>query len=448
MRTFKIETLGCKVNEYESAYYIQQLEEAGFRMAEEGEPADVLVINTCTVTNTAAAKSRRKIGRLRRENPGAISAACGCYVQVSSPEERQALGVDLLIGAAHKDELAERIISALDERDGKQPDNAKVKAKKEGKSLDLVEEAQDLTRFESMPIGHFEGQHRAFLKIQDGCNQYCAYCQIPLARGPERSQIPADVIESAKHLAQSGHQEIVLTGIHTGRYHFRDTNLTQLLAMLLEETPENVCYHLSSIEITEVTDELLDLMEKNPRILPHLHIPIQAGDDRTLARMKRPYTTEYFKTRLEEIRRRIPRISISTDVITGFVGETDDEFETTVQTLKDCAFSFLHVFPYSRRKGTAADSMTGFVPGPVSKQRADVLLDLSKTLREADMKRFDCVEALIEREDPHQPGVYIGYSAQYHPVAVCSKMPLSGRIDVRISEIDGGRYVGRMEESK
>ena len=297
-----------------------------------------------------------------------------------------------------------------------------------------------------MPIGHFEGQHRAFLKIQDGCNQYCAYCQIPIARGPERSQIPADVISSAKLLAENGHQEIVLTGIHTGRYHFRETNLAMLLAQLLEETPNDVCYRISSIEITEVTDELLDLMAANPRVLPHLHIPIQAGDDRTLARMKRPYTTKQFLDRLGEIREKVPHISISTDVITGFVQESDDEFEQTVQTLKACAFSFLHVFPYSRRKGTAADAMTGFINGTIAKERTDRLLELSRELREQDMNRFDYAQVLVERAYDKEPHVYLGYTSQYHPVQIYSEIPLKGRVDVKINGITDGHYTAVLKE--
>lgn len=424
MKTFEIETLGCKVNEYESAFYTDQLEKAGYRRKEEGETADLLLINTCTVTNTAAAKSRRKINRLKRENPEAFVVVCGCYAQMLDGRARQALPADLVIGASHKNELIEQI----------------EKARKQKEPLILVEESRDLTRFESMPIGTFEGQHRAFLKIQDGCNQFCAYCQIPLARGPERSQVPEEVIASARKLADAGHLEIVLTGIHTGRYRFRQTDLADLLEMLLEQTPETVCYRLSSIEITEVNDRILALMEKNPRILPHLHIPIQAGDNRTLARMKRPYSVEQFKQRLEEIRRRIPDISISTDVICGFVQESDDEFETTVQTLKDCRFSFLHVFPYSRRAGTAADSMSGFVDGNTVKARTERLLALSRELRKQDMKRFVSSQMLIERPDPSRPGWYLGYTSQYQPAQIYSKTVLSGRINVRMIESENERY--------
>lgn len=427
MKYFELETLGCKVNEYESAFYTEMLEKAGYQSIEKSlDPnasADLIVINTCTVTNTAAAKSRRRIGRLRREHPKAFVVVVGCYPQTLSKEERQALDVDLILGAAHKNELVTRVQEAM-----------------AGHKQDLVENIADLTQFEDMPIGSFEGQHRAFLKIQDGCNQYCTYCQIPLARGPERSQIPEKVIESAQNLAAHGHLEIVLTGIHTGRYHFRQTNLVDLLKMLLDATPLEVCYRLSSIEVTEVSDDLLDLMAQNPRILPHLHIPIQAGDDRTLARMHRPYTVAQFQARLAAIRQKVPNISISTDVITGFVGESEEEFETTKQTLQNCGFSFLHVFPYSRRKGTKADQMDGFVNGVIIKERTNALLALSKQLRQTDMKRFDVSQMLVEREDPNHPHWYIGYTSQYHPVEIQSDIPLQGRIEVQLTPMDNERY--------
>ncbi len=430
MKTFEIETLGCKVNEYESAFYSEQMEKAGFVKAAPDQSADVLIINTCTVTNTAAAKSRRKAARLRRENPGALCVLVGCYAQTLDEDERKESGADLIIGAAHKDQLAAKVLEAMDA----------------GKQMDLVENAQDLTEFESMPIGVFEEQHRAFLKIQDGCNQYCAYCQIPLARGPERSQMPEKVIESAKALADAGHLEIVLTGIHTGRYSFRGTNLAALLEQLLEHTPEDVCYRISSIEITEVSDELIDLMQRNPRILPHLHIPIQAGCDITLARMKRPYTVDQFEARLEKIREKLPQISVSTDVMTGFAGETEEEFETTVQTLKDCRFSFLHVFPYSRRKGTAADLRNDFVDPRTAKERADQLIELSKQLRKQDMERFDTATVLIERPDKHRPGYFAGYTEQYHPISVRSETPRSGRVKACIETTDGERLIALAED--
>lgn len=426
--TFDIITLGCKVNEYESQFYKEQMEKLHLQPKTDHTPADVVIINTCTVTNTAASKSRQKIRKARKENPDAILAVVGCYAQTMEEEIRRDLQADLLIGAAHKNEIALQVAKLLEK-------------KKADVALERIENIVD---FESMPIGAFEGQHRAFLKIQDGCNQYCAYCQIPLARGPERSQMPSQVVEIAKSLADKGHLEIVLTGIHTGRYSFRKENLAQLLKELLEATNENVCFRISSIEITEVSDELLDLMASNPRILPHLHIPIQSGCNATLHRMKRPYTIEQFKERADYIRSKVPNVSISTDIICGFPQESDEEFEQTIQNLDDISFSFLHVFPYSRRKGTVADEMEGHVHPQTAKQRASRLLQLSDELRKRDMARFDEVEVLVEREDPHHPGIYTGYTKQYHPARIKSLHPLEGRILLDHPEIEDTAYLYEM----
>lgn len=428
---YDIVTLGCKVNEYESRYYAEQLESLGLENAQNhpGKPADVVVINTCTVTNTAARKSRQKIRRARKENPEAVCVVIGCYAQTMEEQTRKELEADLLIGASSKSRLKALVKEELEHRH----------------QISLVQDIDEICDFEAMPIGTFEGQHRAFLKIQDGCNQYCAYCQIPLARGPERSLIPQDVVSIARKLAEQGHKEIVLTGIHTGRYHFRHDNLVSLLKMLLEEVDENVDFRLSSIEITEVSDELIELMQSNPRLLPHLHIPIQAGCDQTLQRMKRPYTMKYFKKRIAEIREKIPEISISTDVIAGFVGETEQEFQTTRDNLEALQFSFLHVFPYSRRAGTAADAMSGFVDPAVAKARTDELLALSAKLRHKDMERFDEVEVLVERPG-NEPDTFSGYTRQYQPVLIESKVPLQGRIKAKVSGIEKGVLRARVLE--
>lgn len=427
---FKLITLGCKVNEYESEFYQEQMQKKGFSKANEGESADVCIINTCTVTNTAAKKSRQKIHRARRENPGAMIVVVGCYAQTMEDEIREALEADLVVGAVHKNQLADLIAQKL----GNEEKQQEV----------LVEDILHVMDFENMPIGHFEDQQRAFLKIQDGCNQYCSYCQIPLARGFERCAIPEEVIQTAKNLSEKGHQEIVLTGIHTGRYHFRGLKLAGLLKRLLEETPQNMKYRISSIEITEVDDELIKLMKENDRILPHLHIPVQSACDATLKRMNRPYTVEEFKDRLDEIRKAVPEISVSTDVIAGFVQESDEEFETTRANLEEMGFSFLHVFPYSRRKGTKADSMTGFVPDDEIKRRTRVLLKLSDELRKADMERFSEAEMLVE----HQAGEnrYTGYTANYQPVVVISQKPVEGRIRIKVDEIRDGQLIAQVKE--
>lgn len=420
---FTITTLGCKVNSYESNYYKEQLEKHGHQMVEVNSPCDVCIINTCTVTNTAAAKSRQKIHSLKKSHPNALIVVVGCYVQHANQTERENLDVDLIIGANHKNELVMRIEELL----------------KDHVRKDLVEDIRDFTSFEEMPIHVYESKHRAFLKIEDGCNQFCSYCAIPYARGRQRSLSKEKVIEIAQSLSDKGHYEIVLTGIHTGRYQDGDTTLAKLLKELLEKTDERVQYRISSIEITEVDDELIELMKQTTRICRHLHIPIQSGCNETLQRMNRPYTIEEFQQRLDHIRKEIPDISISTDVIVGFVQESEEEFETTYKNLQDCAFSFLHVFPYSKRNGTAASRMKGEVHGSIIKERVNKLLALSNKLRQKDMERFTDLEVLIEKQD--QDGVYHGYCQQYHPVKIYSDVPLATRIHVTWDEIKDHTYI-------
>ena len=242
-----------------------------------------------------------------------------------------------------------------------------------------------------------------------------------------------------KELEEKGHQEIVLTGIHTGRYKDNDIDLACLLKLLLENT-QNVYFRISSIEITEVSDELIELILKEPRICHHLHIPVQSACDETLQRMNRPYTIEEFKNRISKIRSQISDISISTDVITGFVMESDEEFETTYQNLKEIEFSFLHVFPYSKRDGTKAASMKGEVHGTIQKERTSKLLELSKELRQKDMERYPNITVLIERKEGN---TYFGYTHQYHPARIESDTILSGRILTSWDTIENGTYIVR-----
>lgn len=415
---FSITTLGCKVNAYESRYYAQKLEELGFQEAD--HDLDVCIINTCTVTNTAAAKSRQMIHRARKHNPQARIVVVGCYAQTAEEEEKQKLQADLIIGARHKNELADRILALME-----QDISADLTSQEEGAG------------FESMPIQRFEGRNRAFLKIQDGCNQFCSYCAIPFARGRERSIRMPEALQLVQELEAAGHREIVLTGIHTGRWQGENgEDLADLLEAMLQVT-KDVTFRISSIEITEVTDRLIGLLAAEPRMMPHLHIPLQSGSDSVLERMNRPYTVAEFGKRLEQIRQAVPDISISTDVICGFVQETDGEFEEMMDTIRRFRFSFLHVFPYSQRQGTKASRMGPPVDGSVAKQRAARLLALSKELRAADMARFDRETVLIEQG---QNGEYTGYTRQYHPVLIRSDRQLEGRITGNLRP-ENGRYI-------
>lgn len=420
--TYRMETLGCKVNEYESQYYASQLEKAGWKPVAPGEQADLVVVNTCTVTNTAAAKSRQRLHKMKKENPQARLVLVGCYAQSLSEEQRKNLGVDLIIGARHKKELAQLAAGLMGDHS----------------LVDVVEDASQPQEFEAMPIERFARQHRAFLKIEDGCNQFCSYCAIPLVRGRERFLPFEQAITQAQALAKAGHEEIVLTGIHTGRYFSQGLKLADLLKALLENTPKNVKYRISSIEITEVDEDLIEVLAKSPRLLKHLHIPIQAGSDATLARMKRPYTVAQFQEHLEHMRQMVPELSVSTDVIAGFVQESEEEFEETCRTLEQCRFSFLHVFPYSRRDDTKAAAMSGHLDPALIKERARKLLKLSEKLRQKDMERFDQLEVYMERS---RKGGYMGYTSQYHPIWIESDLPLQGRLTTGYDSIVNGTYI-------
>ncbi len=425
---FSITTLGCKVNAYESQFYAEELKKLGFEEVSDDQESDICIINTCTVTNTAAHKSRQKIHQAKKKNPNAYCVVVGCYAQFAKEEERDHLDADLIIGANHKNQLAPLIQEMVQKNEKK----------------DTVNEIVQFNDFEAMPIHYFESKHRAFLKVEDGCNQFCSYCAIPYARGRERSLKYEQVIEIAQSLVKKGHSEIVLTGIHTGRYKDGDYHLSDLLKGLLENTPEDVFYRISSIEITEVDDALIELMSKNTRICRHLHIPIQSACNETLKRMNRPYTVEEFKERIVQIRKALPDLSISSDVIAGFVQESEQEFETTLQNIKDIEFSFLHVFPYSKRNGTKASFMKGEINGKIAKERVAKLLELSKSLRIKDMQRFPIVSVLIEKG---ANGVYSGYTNQYHPIKVYSNQVLEGRLTLKWDEMDESGYIARKDDS-
>ncbi len=403
MTTFAIATLGCKVNTYESQNYLECLKEAGYTEVDFREKADIYVINTCSVTNTAAAKSRQKIHQARRQNPAALVAVVGCYAQAADPADIASLQADVVIGAQGKSQLAERIAAALDKKGAPQP----------------MMPARSIHVFESLDIHAFSHQTRAFLKIQDGCNQFCSYCIIPYARGAERSIAPAQAVSIARTMAEHGHQEIVLSGIHTGRYgRDQGTTLLQLLKQLIDATPEQVRYRISSIEMNEIDDAFIAYMKQEPRIARHLHIPIQAASDEVLAAMNRPYDTAWFAQRMRDIRAQLPGISISTDMIAGFPQESDEQFAQALELVeKELRFSFIHCFPYSRRDHTRAAQMPGHLPNQVKKARAAQLGELSERLHHAYMETFlgKQADVIIERQ---KEGMLFGYSSEYIPVYI------------------------------
>ena len=425
MSTFAIATLGCKVNVFESESYLESLIELGYAEVDFKSQADVYVINTCCVTNTAASKSRQRISQARRNNPEALICVVGCYVQMSAEELKAQLGIDLLIGAGGKADLARMIDSAV---------------KRNRVSVNQIGDVSSV--FEELKVSRFAHQTRAFLKVQDGCDQFCAYCIIPYARGSERSQNPKSVIKQAVTLSLS-HPEIVLAGIHTGRYgKEHKTDLTQLIKDILMQAPQLRRIRISSIEVTEITDEFIRLMRDEPRIARHLHIPIQAGCDATLKRMKRPYTVAEFLARIAAIRREMPDISISTDLIAGFPQEDETEYLTTLNTLKQARFSFIHVFPYSKRADTAAADMTGQIDPQCKKQRVQAAQLTSNLLLKQYMQGFIGKKLSVIIEETDEKDAF-GHSSEYIPVRIkASRHKPKDEIEIVAVELIEGCLIG------
>ncbi len=393
-----IKTLGCKVNTYESESIWQMFEAAGYTRVNADEYADVYVINTCTVTNSGDRKSRQSIRKMIRQNPDAVTVVIGCYAQMA-PEEIEAIeGVDIVMGTQGREQLLDYVQRFQAERSP---------IKNVG---NIIEQKQ----FEGLKVSGFESQTRAFLKIQEGCNNFCSFCIIPWARGLMRSQEPKVVISQIETLVSKGVKEVVLTGIHTAGYgeDLEDYNFADLLREIDQiEGLERI--RISSIEISQITEEVLEVMRNSTKLAEHLHVPIQAGHDTVLKDMRRHYTITEFNSKVEELRSIFPDISLTTDIIVGFPGETDEMFEETKSNLKKIGFNELHVFPYSKRNGTPAAKMTNQVADDVKKNRVHQLIELNGQLGTDYAAKFegDIVTVLVERKN--RDGKLVGHTSNY-----------------------------------
>lgn len=419
---YSVCVLGCKVNMYEAESIAEKLEERGYEKVPFEQEADAVLVFTCAVTNTAAGKSRKMLHRARRSCPHGAVVLVGCYVQVDPDRLKDA---DILVGTAHKAEIPDLLEQFFRDR---RP----------------VRRISDPRRaeFDNLRTERFSGRTRAFLKIQDGCDQFCSYCVIPLARGHQRSMEPDTVIHEASLLART-HKEIVLTGIHTGRYGREyGVTLAEIIERILNETDVQRL-RISSVEVTEVDDRLLSLMQSDARIARHLHIPLQSGCDSVLRNMNRPYTAEEYYTKIQKIRQTVGGISISTDLIVGFPQESEDDFAETYAFLRKCGFSFLHVFPFSLRSGTAAEKMSGHVSAETKKIRAAKCLALSEELLENYMKKQIGSEAVILTETVKDNRTF-GYTSEYIPAAVSGAYAPSSVLRVRLMHIEEGRMMGEI----
>lgn len=430
MKTVAFHTLGCKVNTYESEAMLKLFANDGYKEVEFKEQADVYVINTCTVTNTGDSKSRQMIRKAYRNNPQAVICVVGCYSQVASAEIASIEGVSVVLGTQFRSEIVELV---------KQYQSSQ-------KQIIKIADVMRSPRFEDLDIDEFTKNTRAFLKIQDGCNNFCTYCIIPYARGKMRSRDKESVLSQAQSLVNHGFSEIVLTGIHTAGYgqDFEDYSFYDLLVDLTTKVKGLKRLRISSIEMSQVSEEIINLIADSKIIVDHLHIPIQSGNDNTLKRMNRHYTTKQFEDKYFELKKKLPSLSVTTDVIVGFPGESDEDFESTYNWIKKLHFNQLHVFPYSKRKGTPAARMKDQVDEKIKKQRVKSLLDLSHELmKDYALQQFNQVlEVLIEEQE----GDYmIGHASNYLKVKV--KLPLSsvGHIyKVLIKDIDDVILIGEM----
>lgn len=354
--------LGCKVNTYEMEYIASLFKERGYEIGDFNDFCDVYVVNTCTVTNNSDVKSRKMINHPKKINKNCCLVVCGCFIE--SAKDYKNDDIDIVLGNYNKSKVVDLVEEFFR---NKEKINQKF-------NLNEVE-------FEDMNIKHFENRTRAFVKIQDGCENFCTYCIIPYVRGKCRSKKEDNVLSEITTLVNNGYNEIVLTGIHTGNYGVDiNTNFSSILEKILNIKGLKRL-RISSIEITELDDKFLELL-KNPILCNHLHIPLQSGGEKTLKRMNRKYDKKYFKEEIEKIRKVRPDISITTDVIVGFPGEKEEDFNECVDFIKEINFSKLHVFPYSKRDGTVAAKMKDQIDGKVKKERVKTLLDLSKTLEE------------------------------------------------------------------
>lgn len=416
MPTVAFHTLGCKVNHYETEGIWNMFKEGGYERTDFDHSADVYVINTCTVTNTGDKKSRQVIRRAVRKNPEAVVCVTGCYAQTSPGEIMEIPGVDVVVGTQNRKSM----IPLIEEhQETRLPVNG-------------VTNIMKSRVFEEMDVPAFTDRTRASLKIQEGCNNFCTFCIIPWSRGLLRSRQPEHVLEQAQKLVDAGYKEIVLTGIHTAGYgeDLTDYNFAKLLRDLETQVHGLKRIRISSIEASQVTDEVIDVLDQSEKIVRHLHVPLQAGSDSVLSRMRRKYSTAYYKEKIDKIKKALPHLAITSDIIVGFPGETEAEFLETYRFIQNIQYAELHVFPFSRRTGTPAAQMDNQVPKEEKERRVSEMIELSNQLAKEYASPFEgeVLEVIPEEESKENPGHLLGYSDNYLKVSFQGDASLIGSI--------------------
>jgi len=408
-------TLGCKVNQYETEAILEMFKKNGYEVVGFEQVADVYIINTCTVTNLSARKSRQMIRRAKKNNKDSIVVAMGCYSQVSPDEVFSIPEINLVIGSKDKGKIIEKI-NMIEKGAGK---------------LNLVQDIMRIREFEELGVETYKEHTRAFIKIQDGCNRFCSYCIIPYARGPIRSRSVEYILDEANRLVFNGYKEIVLTGIHIASYG-KDINNTSLLDIIkkVHEIDGVKRIRLGSIEPTIVNDEFVNEISKLEKVCPHFHLSLQSGCDSTLKRMNRKYTTQKYRESVEILRKKLKDVSITTDVMVGFPGETDTEFNETVKFLEEISFSAMHVFKYSKRKGTPAAEFSKQVSPKQKDERSNILLELTARKTYEFNKRYEgrVMDVLFEQDVKGKTGIIEGLTSNYIKVLCKGETALNGQI--------------------
>lgn len=416
-----LHNLGCKVNAYETEAMQELLEQAGYEIVPFQEKADVYIINTCTVTNMADRKSRQMLHRARKMNPEAVVAACGCYVQ-EKPDEAAAC-VDIVIGNNRKKEIVRILEEYEDSRGGEK--------KRPGEPLKDLVDIGHTKEYEELSLSRTAEHTRAYIKVQDGCNQFCSYCIIPYARGRVRSRSKDHVLEEVQALAVAGYQEVVLTGIHLSSYGIDNGEDLLSLILAVHEVEGIRRIRLGSLEPRIITEEFVRTISGLPKMCPHFHLSLQSGCTETLKRMNRRYTAEEYFEKCELLRKYFHEPALTTDVIVGFPGETQEEFEASRAFVDKVDFYETHVFKYSRREGTKAAVMPDQVPEPVKAERSAILLELSKKKQKAYEERLlgTTQEVLIEEEIERDGEIWqVGHTREYVKAGIKSRENLVNQL--------------------
>ena len=414
-------TLGCKVNMYDTEAMSELFQKKVYEIVDFDKFADIYIINTCTVTNFGDKKSRQAIRRAKKINPDAIVVATGCYAQVAPDDVKKIDGINIVTGTKNRNDIVEIVENYSDKT----------------KIINMVNNVMKKVDFENLSVNNLKGRARPYLKIQDGCDRFCSYCIIPYARGPVRSRHPDDVILEVKKLAENGYKEIVLTGIHVASYgkDLKNVSIEKILEQV-HETDGIERIRLSSIEPLIVTDSFIETIKKLPKLCEHFHLSLQSGCDRTLKRMNRQYTTAEYKTAARKIQKLYPNAAITTDIIVGFPGETEEDFNKSLNFAKEIAFAKIHVFPYSPKIGTKAAEYPNQISSEIKNLRSKKLITVSNELNKKFLSNYINKEKDVLFERHIGNNIYEGHTTNYITVHAKSEKDISNKIlRVKISEI-------------